>query len=328
MAESLNELLLILLVSSWLNIVLYTFELVLCCRYFARPSRPLVHKIGVGALVLADTVCIVAIGFNVCLAVLRLPVSSANLRLLLVPTTLEIMSTYISAVVAQLFLCNLYYVLTGNRIVAGAIFVLIFVHLGFSWASAVIAMKTMDYSGKVVFTTAIVGAVSCAATDLIIAVSLAWKFWTMMGRTFSETSTRSLLRRVLIMSVSSGAIDAGNTLVVMILLIKNTDFFQFFFTCQGRVYALTILGNFLVGIPALENGEPRTSQLFIATTSAVVFRNTTLERPVPPADRPKSMDRLHSPIMGPLSLSYTSHELDDLTFAPVYSKAESRREST
>ncbi|KAJ6502699.1 hypothetical protein C8R47DRAFT_213345 [Mycena vitilis] len=327
MAESLNELLIILLVSSWLNIVLYTFELVLCFRYFARPSRPLVHKIGVGALVFADTVCIVAIGFNVCLAVLRLPVSPANIRIFLVPTTLEIMSTYISAVVAQLFLCNLYYVLTGNRIVAGAIFVLIFVHLGFSWASAVISMKTMDYAG-IAFTTTIVGAVSCAATDLIIAVSLAWKFWTMMGRTFSETSTRSLLRRILIMSVSSGAIDAGNTLVMMILLLKNTDFFQFFFTCQGRVYALTILGNFLVGIPALEPGEPRTSQLFSTTTSAVVFRHTTLERPVPPADRPKSMDRLHSPIMGPLSLPYITHELDDLTFAPVYTKAESRREST
>ncbi|KAJ6502689.1 hypothetical protein C8R47DRAFT_1316698 [Mycena vitilis] len=154
MAEGLSELLLILVISSWVNIALFTSELVLCGRYFARPSRPLVHKIGVALLVFADTVCTLAISIDVCLAVLRLPIE--NPRLLVVPTTVEIMSTYISAVVAQLFLCNLFYVLTGNKIVAGAIFVLIFVHLGFSWASAIISNQTLNYVGIAFTTTTLV----------------------------------------------------------------------------------------------------------------------------------------------------------------------------
>ncbi|KAJ7677126.1 hypothetical protein DFH06DRAFT_618942 [Mycena polygramma] len=325
-AEGLNELLLILVISSWVNIALYTSELVLCGRYFGRPSRPLVHKIGVALLVFADTVCTLAISIDVCLAVLRLPIE--NPRLLVVPTTVEIMTTYISAVVAQLFLCNLFYVLTESRIVAGAIFVLIFVHLGFSWAAAIISNHTLNYVG-IAFTTTTVGAISCAATDVVIAIALSWKFGTMMGRIRRANSTRSLLRHILILTVSCGAIDASSTLVMMILLLKKSNFAQVFFTCQGRVYSLTILGNFLMGIPIPDGGETsaiRHSRTSISTGG--IFQSTAPETSISPTNRPKSNDRFQSRTSGHLSLPHVVHELDDFTFAPVFGKTESEQEST
>ncbi|KAJ7726595.1 hypothetical protein B0H14DRAFT_3519042 [Mycena olivaceomarginata] len=44
----------ILVVSSWANISLYTLEIVLCVRYFMRPSRPLAHRIAVSVMLFAD----------------------------------------------------------------------------------------------------------------------------------------------------------------------------------------------------------------------------------------------------------------------------------
>ncbi|KAF7342449.1 hypothetical protein MVEN_01834100 [Mycena venus] len=324
MAESLEELLLIMVLSSWLNVALYTLELVLCWRYFTRPSRPLIHKIGVAVLVFFDSVCTVAGGVGVCLAVVRSPIT--NLRLLLSPLATQIFTTYVSAVISQLFLSNLFYVLTGNKIVTGILLILIFVHLGFSWASAISSLTTLNLGG-ITFTTTTVGAVSCAATDLIIAASLSWKFWTMMARTNRETSSRSLLRRILILTVSSGAICASNTLVMMILLLKGSDFFEFFFSCQGRVYALTILGNFLVGIPARSQDETQHLDNSNSNFSSniVVFRSMAVETTVSPIDAPKSSDQLRSkstrrtPRMSPYATAETadSVQLDDLAFERI-----------
>ncbi|KAJ7930952.1 hypothetical protein B0H13DRAFT_2651662 [Mycena leptocephala] len=328
MADTLNEILIIIVVSSWVNIALYTLELVLCARYFARPSRPLAHKIGVGVLVFFDTVCTVAVGFDVCLAVLHPPVTPANPRLLFTPLAVEIIATYVSSVISQLFLCNLLYILTGNGIVAVVLLLLIFTHLGFSWASAILILKAANHTGFA-FTTSAVGAISCAATDAIVAACLAWKFWMMMTHINSENSTRSLLRRILILSVSSGAICAGNTLLMMILLLKGSEFFDFFFSSQGRVYALTILGNFLVGTPAGSRNETTPSRgLRTSLSNIVVFRSMAVETVLHPADAstPKSTDRLRFAAGGP-SLSYANHlheRLDEeLALGPLHGKTDS-----
>ncbi|KAJ6464842.1 hypothetical protein C8R45DRAFT_1023356 [Mycena sanguinolenta] len=268
---------LIIVISSWLNIGLYACELILCARYFARPSRPLTHKIGVGVLVFFDTVCTLAVCVDVGLIVL--PPTTTNARLLLTPLAIQIITTYISAIISQLFLCNLYFILTGYKIMAGIIVILIFLHLAFSWASAIILLKTFARARSGITATT-VGAISCAATDIIIAVSLAWKFWRMMGGISQHRPTRGLLRQILILTVSSGAICAGNTLLMMILLLKHSDVFNFFFACQGRVYALTILGNFLVGIPTRAQQEtlPNLSLgTSILNTTTVIFRDRTEE---------------------------------------------------
>lgn len=102
-----------LLVSSWVNVALYTLELVLCGLYFARSSRPFVHKLGVVGLVFVDGVCTLSICLDVGLAALSLPLTGTNLHLIFAPLATEILTTNVSAGIAQLFLCNLLYNLSA-----------------------------------------------------------------------------------------------------------------------------------------------------------------------------------------------------------------------
>ncbi|KAJ6580452.1 hypothetical protein DFH09DRAFT_1145965 [Mycena vulgaris] len=242
--------LLLSLVSSWLNLVLYTAELFLCRQYLQLPGRPLLHKLSVVALVVFDTICtlstLVSVGFA------TVPIHTTNIRLLLAPVSITILATYSSAAIAQLFLCKLFFQLTKNTLVVGLLVLLIAVHCAFSFASAIMILTKMSVFG-IVLTATTVGAISCAVTDISIAFCLAYKFWKMLRSTGRATSTHNLVRRILILTISSGAMVASTTLIMMILLLRASPAFQFFFSCQGRVYALTILGNFLLGIPGVQD---------------------------------------------------------------------------
>ncbi|KAJ6452505.1 hypothetical protein C8R45DRAFT_945734 [Mycena sanguinolenta] len=105
---------------------MYTFELTLCARYYSRSSRSLIHKLGVACLIVADTVCVFATGVNTCFTVTG--ASMRNLNLFAAPVATQIMSTYTSAVVAQLFFCHIFYTLTRNWLISGLLILLIFVH--------------------------------------------------------------------------------------------------------------------------------------------------------------------------------------------------------
>ncbi|KAJ6534203.1 hypothetical protein B0H19DRAFT_1185524 [Mycena capillaripes] len=263
----------ILLVSSWINVALYTLELVLAARYFALPPpSSLGHKIAVVCLLCADSVCTIAAGFSVYLLVVSPTIT--NSRLVLVPLMLSIITTYMSSAVTQLFLCNVIYRLTKNKVVTGAVLMLIFVHLGFSWASAILSVQTENFQlGGIVVTTTAIGAITCAAADVSIAVCLSWKFWGMMNELDPGMELGGLIRRILILTVSSGAFCATNTLLVMILLLTKSPAFYFFFTCLGRVYALTFLGNFLVGIPGWKRNEPALNFPTNLNTSIAMVRS-------------------------------------------------------
>ncbi|KAJ7843736.1 hypothetical protein B0H14DRAFT_3455913 [Mycena olivaceomarginata] len=329
MAFTAEQTLVMLVVASWLNIALYAVEIVLCGRYFGRRStRPRTHKAGVAALVFFDTVCTLAISFNVCIAVVK--PTTLSLRLFVLPLSMQIITTYISAAIAELFLCNLFYVLTGSVVVTGVILILILLHLAFSWASAIILLEEPLNLASFSFTaTTSVGAISCAATDVIIALCLTYRFWTMMSRTLPQYRTRSLLRRIMVLTISSGAICAGNTFLMMILLLKGSPIFTFFFTCQGRVYALTLLGNFLVGVPAQRATETTPSQRLGGTHSnnVVVFRTMAVETSISAADPMKSGDRLRSPTTGSTLSSHTqtnhdrpSSQSEELALGPMQGK--------
>jgi hypothetical protein len=102
----------------------------------------------------------------------------------------------------------------------------------------------------------------------------------------------SLVTRILILSVGSGAICAANTLLMLILLLKGSagafpvaseliglqfpPVFNFLSTIQGRVYALSILANFLLGIPGQRAGQIPTLSFGLQTgVSSVAFRSTS-----------------------------------------------------
>ncbi|KAJ7740239.1 hypothetical protein DFH07DRAFT_839328 [Mycena maculata] len=228
--------------SSWVNMMLYMLELVMCLRYFRRssPSRPLVHKFGVGALILLDTACTMAVDANT-FETFLLSLGKESFFSLSVPTSVTIFMTYSTASVEQLFLCHLYFFLTRNRITSMFLVVIVVLHLAFSFASGIL-LQTADLGNPWPFTTNIVGAVLCAVTDVLIAGLLSWEFFKIRP---SQNSQRRLIRRIYILCVTSGAIVACTTILMLILFLKGDIAFQFFFSCQGRVYALTLLANFL-----------------------------------------------------------------------------------
>ncbi|KAJ7321624.1 hypothetical protein DFH08DRAFT_889219 [Mycena albidolilacea] len=315
------------IVSSWLNVAMYAFELVLCGFYFKRRSRPLLHKLGVWSLIVADGVCVLAVNFNVSLTITG--AAFRNPHFFVAPIAAQIITTYVSAVIAQLFFCNLFYTLTHNILVSGVIVVLIAVHLGFSWVSAILLLLDPTATSGISFTTTTVGAVSCAATDIIVAVCLATKFGTLMRETTPGHATRSLVRRILILTVASGSICATITLLMMILLLKNNPAFTFLFVLQGRVYALSILGNFLLGIPTGSVAETTPSEPFGSTFSSPVFH---IPDSMAKRSRPRSsvarVSRSVTDETPGISLPCPDHgeesfHLDDLPFTYPHGKADS-----
>ncbi|KAJ7214000.1 hypothetical protein GGX14DRAFT_444746 [Mycena pura] len=208
------------LVSSWVNMMLYMLEIVLCTQYFRRPNRPLAHKIGVGAILLFDTLCTASVNANV-VNTFMLFFGKESFRGWTIPTTISILMTYSTASITQLFLCQLYFLLSKNR-----------------WFSLFLVFLGFVHVSQINFCS--VGAILCAANDLMISGCLGYEFW-------KVRSSTSGLRRVFFLSLASGAIVASTTLLMMILLLKGDIAFEFFFSCQGRVYALTLLVNFLSG---------------------------------------------------------------------------------
>jgi hypothetical protein len=100
-----------LLAASWLNCALFMLEIYLMIRYFQLPSRPLLHRIGVAAILVFDTICTFAISADVYLMLLLFPCDSDHLfiRPSLVTLAVIIFATYATASIVQLFLCNLYF---------------------------------------------------------------------------------------------------------------------------------------------------------------------------------------------------------------------------
>ncbi|KAJ7105059.1 hypothetical protein C8R43DRAFT_1047029 [Mycena crocata] len=267
------------LASSWVNMMLYMLELVMCLRYFQRGSRPLPHKIGVGAMFLFDTLCTMAVNANVFLT-FQLFFGKGSPTSLSIPTTLTIFFTYLTAACEQFFLCHLYFILTRNRIISLCLAFLVVVHLSFSFAAGIM-VQTEPFTEKLTWTITAVGAILCAVMDLLISGCLGYEFFKIKT---DATSAKSLMRRIYILSVASGAIVATTTLLMMILFLTGNIAFEFFFSCQGRVYALTLLVNFLSGPSSSSNssnGETQSSLLFRVDAYPAGFSNTSGKRLAP-----------------------------------------------
>jgi len=230
--------------ASWLNVSLYTLELVLCLRYFQRPNRPFFYKAGVTALVFFDTVGTLAICINLCFFILDI---GGNPVALLSPTTIVIFMTYCSAAVEQTVLCHLFFALTKNILVTAFLAILILAHMGLAFTSGALIL-VLDSEFTAGLNTATAAAVTCAGTDLFLAIALGLKVWKSMSPPDVLSARKSIAPRFLLLCLSSGLIVASNTLVMMALLLRQSPAFSFFFSCQGRVYSITLLANFLVGI--------------------------------------------------------------------------------
>ncbi|KAF7368728.1 hypothetical protein MVEN_00197500 [Mycena venus] len=257
-----------LLAGSWLNSMLFMLEIVLMFRYFQLPSRPLVHRIGVLAIGVLDTICTFAIWANIYIVVLMFPCQS---EFIIPRSSLQILSvilitTYTTASIEQLFLCFLYFSLTKKRMITVFLVFCVAVHLGFSYASAILILVNNTPLGSS-FLTSKMGAISCAVTDVMVAAALLFTFVRFQKTIVIRVSMQSLLRRLTVLVFASGVVVASTTLFVMIFLLQGVPAYSLFFYCQGRIYALTILCNFLVSMPGQPTRtHPRNAPGSVVTT--------------------------------------------------------------
>ncbi|KAJ7451432.1 hypothetical protein B0H11DRAFT_2246300 [Mycena galericulata] len=254
-----------LLAASWLNCMLFSLEVVLVVRYFQKP-RPRIHQLGVGAIFAFDTVCTVAVCAQAYLVVLVFACTPDHFFPMATLRTLSVIlfMTYATASVEQMYLCYLFFALTKQR------FISVFL-LALTNTPVTPALRIQNPGGPA-FTTTKIGAISCAATDILIAAALLHTFTRMQSTSAVRVSTRTLLRRLMVMSFTSGVAVASTTSLTMILLIGGNPAYALFLFCQGRVYAVTILANFLVGIPTPPPTQSISSNPRGSAVTNVVFR--------------------------------------------------------
>ncbi|KAK7038595.1 hypothetical protein R3P38DRAFT_548171 [Favolaschia claudopus] len=248
----------LVLLASWLNAALYMLEIVLAVEYFHRPGRLASHKAGVVVLLCSDLACTIAVCAQVYVALIQYP--GVDFEAHYADSTMQweasltIFSTYITASVEQAFLCYIFYALAKQRLLTGFLVLNIFVHLGFSCTFAVVCalglLKFRNFGN--------IGAVTCAATDFLIAIALAVTFHKMelsLPVVPRRRTIQSLIRRMLILSLTSGLLVASFTIIHMVLLAAGSSVSTIFWFCQGRIYTLTLLSNFLLGVPASRANE-------------------------------------------------------------------------
>ncbi|KAJ7350005.1 hypothetical protein DFH08DRAFT_807329 [Mycena albidolilacea] len=178
-------------------------------------------------------------------------------------TAVIICSTYATSSLAKLFLCALYFNLTKRRVISAILVFGIVVQFAFSYASVVLIVVTGSPFGWAMLASRI-AAISSSVTDSIIAAALLDTFIRMNATAF-RASTHSLLRRLIALFFSSGVIVASCTLLSTILQLNGKS---------GRVYALTILGNFAVGVP-VQHTPTTTPTLSTITDKRTVVLHAT-----------------------------------------------------
>ncbi|KAJ7058974.1 hypothetical protein C8F01DRAFT_1255389 [Mycena amicta] len=270
------------LIGSWINSVLFTLEVVLIFHWQFRTSestarhRPRWHNLGVVALFVVDAISTCSIFVLTYVSLLESsPHTKASLNMFTNSLVLTIFTTYATASMEQLFLCHLYYALSQRRSIVAFLVLCVFVHLGFSYASMglIIGTRAAPTRGAPLWTTK-VGAISCAVTDILIAGTLLHTFLRLEKTSVVRLSTQSLLRHLMLLISTSGIIVAFTTLIAMLLFLKNNHAYSLFLFCQGRVYALTILANFLVGNTSARQTDTNTLTLPPSViNSNVVFRS-------------------------------------------------------
>ncbi|KAJ7250813.1 hypothetical protein C8J57DRAFT_1354996 [Mycena rebaudengoi] len=243
-----------LLSASWLNVGLYTLELTLSWQYFSRPGRPLTHRMGVGALVLFDTISTLVVCATSYLAVFHGRPAPGDM--LLWPLAVNIFLAYSSSAVEQIFMCKIFYLLSAHKSYSSTLLTIcVQVGLSFTSAGALLAPGVGPANIKLSLSTNMLGSIY------------------MMGSLNTDIrDTRGFLRRLFILFLSSGIIVAATTLTIMTLLLTGSPAFVLFSSCQGRIYSVTILANLLVGILFHQNtSQPTTTDPASLGSTTIVF---------------------------------------------------------
>ncbi|KAJ3857364.1 hypothetical protein EV368DRAFT_77849 [Lentinula lateritia] len=204
-----------LLAGAWVNLFLYTIELLVGTYYFFKtPGKHAKALVAVALLV--DTISTISVcQFTWMVLLIR---------------------EYLSSFVPEIFVSRLFQDLHCHDELIQMTLVIASIGLAFNSGVAVDQAKLATLN--------IVASFMGATTDTIIAVYLVYKLRTINALQFSY-STKCLIRKIITYTVACGLITALLTIVTSILAFSLVGPFMLFFDCNGRVYTLTILLNFI-----------------------------------------------------------------------------------
>ncbi|KAK0192925.1 hypothetical protein F5146DRAFT_1042075 [Armillaria mellea] len=241
-----------LLASSWLNIILYTFQVALSiyCLCLLTTTRWLRYWIFT-SLVL-DGACSIVDMANVYIYMVinngtsgSYPTSSAW------TVATAALLTYTSASIAQVFFCYRYWTLARNKWITGCIIFLIIAHMLCNLGSNIYILAHPSDTISVI-PLMIANAAMCATTDITIAGSLVWACLHIQS---PYTHTRNILRRVMIQAMTCGFTTAIFTTLMIVFLFTVWNACFTLFASLGRIYSLTVLITVLL-LKVMGRSEP------------------------------------------------------------------------
>ncbi|KAJ8083010.1 hypothetical protein PM082_008871 [Marasmius tenuissimus] len=225
------------LVSSWMNMFLYTTEVALIVYAYAHLRLNRFHRYLLVASLLTDTACTAIVCYSFWLVIAG-PITVDGQPW---PLGAIIILTYMSSAWGQIYFVHRYWIIARNKIVSGLIVFGILVHVVFGFIAAiyVFVIRRIGYHFGV--SASAVAATVCATTDILIAGSMFLKLRRI--QTFN-TSTQNLLARISLLAISSGVITAtATTLMIVFLFTSHFNVFNLIFNSLGRIYTITIVVN-------------------------------------------------------------------------------------
>ncbi|KAJ3716783.1 hypothetical protein DFJ43DRAFT_802928 [Lentinula guzmanii] len=235
-----------LLISSWVNLLLHTCE-VLLCVYFLCFSTQKITKGTVFFIIVAllvDTIGTVAVCCSTVVALDSLASNQAELTSHW-STLSTVFTTYLASVLEQSFFLRRYWSISHNRIITSILAILIFLNAASAIAIATffqvnpVSIGTLELKEN----TPLASAAIMAATDVSLAMVTIWKLKSVKT---SRNATRALLHKVCFYIGAYGCVTAVSTSLLLAFWLIDLNGYTFVFRILGRIYSLTALVNFLL----------------------------------------------------------------------------------
>ncbi|KAJ3862341.1 hypothetical protein EV359DRAFT_83427 [Lentinula novae-zelandiae] len=258
------------LLSSWINLVLYACEAVLCAYFLLFTTQKITRGIKLFIIVAfsVETIGTVAICYSTDMA-LKSAISSSWYIVDQVKlashwsTLLAVVVTYLAALLEQSYFLKRYWSISHNRTVTSVLALLVFSNPALAVSVTVfltrrplsdVALKLKENTPLFVFRQLqklnshtsnfiSVSAAIMATTDISLAIVTITRLKSV--RT-SQNATQALLQKFCFYVGAYGCVTAVSTTVLLVFWLINLNGYAFVFRILGRIYSLTALVNFLL----------------------------------------------------------------------------------
>ncbi|KAL0960172.1 hypothetical protein HGRIS_011806 [Hohenbuehelia grisea] len=229
----------LLLVSSWMNMMLYMLELILAFYFFYKhPNDRWIHRVIVVSALFFDTVGTLAVCANIWMYLITYAHFPPMMQLWTLPTM--IIATIGSNVTEKCFLLYRIWKLSQNRLLVGFLSLIVLTNVVSGLISGIYVAVHPAFAPSLAIPATLVSNCASAAGDILSSVALVWA----LHRVKSPfRTTRSFIRRLTINIISTGVAVAVVTIVMLILFLLGRSAFNLCFSILGRMYTITVLTN-------------------------------------------------------------------------------------